>query len=363
MAPRLNIPPLTRALLLGFVFFTSLNAYARYRLWTSSPTPKPFGDRGFHAPYLTIVPGSSLVYPWVFVTATLAEQNVAGLVTTGATLFYGGRYLERAWSSSEYTKFMLLVSLVPNVASFVAYFLLYVLSRNPAHAATSINGGIAIQAGFLVAFKQLVPEHTVSVAKGIIRIRVKHFPAIFLVANTISGVALGTDTAMLLAWIGFLTSWTYLRFYRVSPSLSATATGEGSSIRGDASDTFAFAYFFPDAIHAPVAALSDAAHSVMVALRICSPFSAEDVESSNEQVSARGQAGLPSASAGRGGKGAGRREEAERRRALALRALDQRLTSAATRPATVLATPEAAQQAQSNIATEPERVDSESRHD
>lgn len=37
----------------------------------------------------------------------------------------------------------------------------------------SIHGGVAIQAGFLVAFKQLVPEHTVTIAKGIIKIRVK----------------------------------------------------------------------------------------------------------------------------------------------------------------------------------------------
>jgi hypothetical protein len=38
---------------------------------------------------------------------------------------------------------------------------------------TTICGGVALQAGFLVAFKQLVPEHTVTIAKGIIRVRVK----------------------------------------------------------------------------------------------------------------------------------------------------------------------------------------------
>lgn len=130
MAPRINLPSLTRAILLGFVLFTSLNAYARYRRWSSSEASKPFGDRSFHAPYITIVPGASVAYPWVFVTATLAEQNVAGLLTTAATLFYGGRYLERAWSSSEYMKFMILISLVPNVVSFVIYIFAYMLSRN-----------------------------------------------------------------------------------------------------------------------------------------------------------------------------------------------------------------------------------------
>jgi len=131
MAPRINIPPITRAILFGFVLFTSLNVYARYRAWIASVPPKPFGDRSFHAPYITIIPGVSSIYPWVFVTATLTEQNIAGLVTTGATLFYGGRYLERAWSSTEYTKFMLLISLVPNVVSFITYLALYLISRNP----------------------------------------------------------------------------------------------------------------------------------------------------------------------------------------------------------------------------------------
>ena len=203
---------------------------------------------------------------------------------------------------------------------------------------TNISGGIAIQAGFLVSFKQLVPEHTISLLRGVVRIRVKHLPAIFLLANTISGVALGTDTAMLLSWIGFLTAWVYLRFYRLSPSLAAsTAPGGGAQggdvIRGDASDTFAFAYFFPDAIHPLVAAISDAVYNALVALRICTPFSAEDVDVGNEQALARGEGGLPSLLNSGRARGGGRREEAERRRALALRALDARLQNVRPPPA------------------------------
>ena len=183
-----------------------------------------------------------------------------------------------------------------------------------------------------------MPEHTISLLRSLIRIRVKHLPAIFLIANTISGVALGTDTAMLLSWIGFFTAWTYLRFYRISPSLSAATgqNGTGEVIRGDASDTFAFAYFFPDKIHGPVAAVSDAVYDALVAVRVCTPFSAEDVDISNEQAMARGEGGgLPSllnTSSGRG-RGGGRREEAERRRALALRALDARLQNVRPPPA------------------------------
>lgn len=71
------------------------------------------------------------MYPWVFITATLAEQNLFGLLITGATVFYGGRYLERAWGSGEYLKFLALISLIPNVLSFMIYAALFAVSRNP----------------------------------------------------------------------------------------------------------------------------------------------------------------------------------------------------------------------------------------
>lgn len=164
--------------------------------------------------------------------------------------------------------------------------------------------------------------------------RVKHFPAIFLLTNTISGIALGTETAMFLAWFGFLTAWIYLRFYRISPSLSSAATGDGSVIKGDASDTFAFAHFFPEPIQTPVGSVADQVYNSMVSLNVCTPFSVEDIDAGNEQASARVEGGLPSIMNpnSRGGKGGQTRAEAERRRALALKALDQRLHAATSRP-------------------------------
>ena len=204
-----------------------------------------------------------------------------------------------------------------------------------------IQGSVALQGAFLVAFKQLVPEHTVTILKGAIKIRVKHFPAIFLGANTISGFVIGTDTALVLAWAGFFTSWTYLRFFKKQADLSGTDT-EGSSIKGDASETFAFAYFWPDVVQPPIAAVADGVYNALVAIHILTPFSAEEVETSNVQATARGEGGLPSLlnQAGRRGGGSGKREEAERRRALALKALDQRLHAATASKAQTVDTPQ-----------------------
>lgn len=176
-----------------------------------------------------------------------------------------------------------------------------------------------------MAFKQLVPEHTVTILKGVVKIRVKHFPSIFLTANTLSGVFMGTDTALVLAWLGFFTSWIYLRFFKTQTDLFGAGSGE-SRVRGDASETFAFAYFWPDAVQPPIAAVADSVYKTLLALHVCSPFSADDIESSNEQATARGEGSLPGLL--NPGKRSGKRDEAERRRALALKALDERLNAA-----------------------------------
>jgi len=163
--------------------------------------------------------------------------------------------------------------------------------------------------------------------RGILQIRVKHFPAVFLLANTISGIVLGTDTAMFLSWLAFITAWTYLRFYRRSPLMSCSTSGNTLYTRGDASDTFAFAYFFPEPIQTPLAAFSDHMYGLLVSLRLCTPFSEDDVNAGNEQAMARADGGgLPTI------RGGGRREEAERRRAVALKALDQRLHASTSKP-------------------------------
>ena len=166
-----------------------------------------------------------------------------------------------------------------------------------------------------------------SVAKSLLKIRVKHFPALFLLVQTLFSLTFGNGSAMLLTWLGFVISWTYLRFYRRTQLLSTSLTGEGSIIRGDASETFAFAHFFPDPIFTPVSVVSNFLYDRLVSFKLCSPFTAEDIEAGNEQANARHDFELPGVIK-RGSyndRGSNRREEAERRRALALKALDQRL--------------------------------------
>ncbi|KAI9697278.1 MAG: hypothetical protein M1836_004842 [Candelina mexicana] len=320
MALRINIPPVTRILLAFLIGLSSLAAFIKYYRPVFS--------------YLTIKPEYALTSPWVFVTASFVEKNILSLVISSVTVFYGGKYLERAWGSAAFGTFVLVLTLVPNVLAYAIYIVLFAISGGHMRSIPDIYGANAIQASFLVAFKQLVPEHTVTIARGSVKIRVKHFPALFLLYNTILGIVIGADTMFLLSYLGFLAGWTYLRFYKSGPDFTTASTGGANSVRGDASETFGFAYFFPDAIHTPIAALSDGIYNILVAVKVCTPFSSEQVESGNEQAIARNEGGLPSllGSGGRAGaRTGGKREEAERRRALALKALDQRLHAATNR--------------------------------
>ena len=339
---RVNIPPLTRVLLALLIGFSVSYQALRYGLAHLDYTA---------GHYLALIPQWALFTPWVYFTATYSEQNVATILIAGATILYGGKYLERAWGSREFGKFILLVTLLPNFVASLIYVLLFAISQNdnlayvlplnhlfrrftvlrsPFYSLVVIQGSVALQAAFLVAFKQLVPEHTVTLLKGAVKFRVKHFPSVFLAANTLSGIVLGTDTALVLAWVGFMTSWTYLRFYKRQPDLSTAATGN-NQLRGDASETFTFASFWPDTIQPPVAAIADGVYNALVAVRLCTPFTAEDVEFGNEQATARGEGGLPNIlNHGVGKAGRNKQEDAERRRALALKELDQRLHAAST---------------------------------
>ena len=329
MAPtRINIPPVTRILLISIIALSFIYNLARWKSHVNIPDTR-LDQTG--VPYLILVPAQCLYYPWTFILTTFVEQNVITLMVNLATVFFGGRYLERAWGSKGFAIAFFIAGVVPNLIAAPMYILWGALMRNPTRAWTPISGGITIQAAFLVAFKQLVPEHTVSIFRGFIKMRVKHFPAVFLLANSLSGIILGTDTAAIFAWVGLVTFWIYLRFYKRQPDLSG-ATTSGQGMKGDASETFAFATFFPDKIQPPIAAVCDQIFILLCNMKLCVPFSEEAIASGNEQVAARGEGGLPSLlSQGRGARGMGKREEAERRRALALKALDQRLLASSNR--------------------------------
>ncbi|KAI7788684.1 rhomboid family protein [Diaporthe eres] len=314
MPPRINIPPVTRILLITLGLQSILSAAIRYKQWTANSE--------IVIPYLNLIPQLSLIYPWTFLTTTLVESNVFTLAIAAITLYHGGRYLERAWSSKEFAKFLLITALIPNTLCFGVMVTFFTVTRNESWTLTTIAGTIPLQISFLVAFSQLVPAHTVTLFRGILSLRVPRFPLVYLgLVLVLSLTPLLTLASFLLAVFGLLTSWTYLRFYKtVFPDLDSSQTPY--SLRGDASETFAFAEFFPAPAKPLVAALGDQVFNVLVALRLCTPFSQAEVSA------AGGNSGGYHPYSHRNAAPGSARAEAERRRALALRALDQKLHAA-----------------------------------
>lgn len=121
--PRINIPPVTRILLGSLFTLSVLSAAIRFKQWTASSDT-------ILIPYLNLIPQLSLIYPWTFLTTTLVESNVFTFAIAAATLYQGGRYLERAWSSKEFAKFVLITALVPNVLCFAILIIFFTFTRN-----------------------------------------------------------------------------------------------------------------------------------------------------------------------------------------------------------------------------------------
>jgi membrane associated rhomboid family serine protease len=122
MLPRFNIPPITRILLIVLILQSFLGFAIRYRQWSKTSEAA--------IPYLTLVPSLSITYPWVFLSTTLVESNVFTLGISGFTIYHGGRYLERAWSSREFVKFLLIVSLIPNLLTFAMLVFLFAMTAD-----------------------------------------------------------------------------------------------------------------------------------------------------------------------------------------------------------------------------------------
>lgn len=120
---RMNVPPLTRILLAVLLVISSTYQIIRFTNSTASDTWD----------FLSLVPQRSVFYPWVFFTATFAERNVLALIIAGGTVLYGGKYLERAWDTREFAKFVLVVTVLPNLMASLTYVLWFAISRNDSH--------------------------------------------------------------------------------------------------------------------------------------------------------------------------------------------------------------------------------------
>ncbi|KAK9829700.1 hypothetical protein WJX72_007428 [[Myrmecia] bisecta] len=191
--------------------------------------------------YLALVAGRSLPCVWNIFSAGLLETSLIELGFGVAGILLVAKVVEPVWGSKEFLKFIAVVNVSTGLATLIVVYCIYALDQYSDNAGAILYKEIAgfhgVLAGCLVAIKQIMPDSEVTLLV-VLKFRAKHLPALFLlsaagasvmlkqVINTVPFVVFGTYVA-----------WLYLRFFQIKPE---------TSLKGDPSNEFRFATFFPE---------------------------------------------------------------------------------------------------------------------
>lgn len=310
---RLSVPPLTRLVLSANLVLTALLYYTRAQALAElhrDPVNKDVTDLAM--PGFQLVPSRVITHPWTLLTSSFCEGSLLGLVCTMTNTLIAVRYFEKVWGSREIAKFLVIVSTMSNLLSSV-----FVILVSPQASRESCGGCFSLVAAFLVAAKQLLPEHNMKFFRGVVLLRVKHVPFIVLSVFLVVGLIVRSCYPAVNLYTSFFVGWMYLRFFQSTILEPLIPSQEGAPfgvqrVRGDALDTFAFVGFFPDAVQPTLAPIFGWLYQIFAGCGLVPLFNEDDVALSNERAQQRGPRG-------------GRNNIAERRRQVALKVLEERI--------------------------------------
>lgn len=237
---------------------------------------------------------------WTLVTHAVVEQHLLDVVVSLGTMIAAGRLLEPLWGALELLIFFAVVNVSVGLLAGFSYLLTYVATFNLDYLfAVRVHGMLGFLGGVLVALKQTMGDLTVL---HVPQVRLKVAPMLVLLALAVLRLTTLLETTAPLAAYGYgvLSGWVYLRFYQ-----------KHSRGRGDMSDHFAFASFFPEILQPVVGLVAGLVHSILVKIKVC------------RKMVKRYDVGAPSSiTISLPGTDP---QDAERRRQLALKALNERL--------------------------------------
>ncbi|EDQ85968.1 uncharacterized protein MONBRDRAFT_33994 [Monosiga brevicollis MX1] len=241
---------------------------------------------------LTFIPG---VYRYLAVTpAEVAPPLVhIWVIITGA-------YIE----GSIFGEFIAIVNVATVLATTAAFIFLFAVTGDIGMLFWQFSGFTGCVAGFMVAYKQAYPQH--SLVLGPLRLESKDGPLLLILVLTVLRLMHVISMApVLMAVFGFLAAYIFLRHYQYRDHL-----------RGDPSDAFAFEEFFPTGTHiASLIHIRDALRNrCRSVVRLLCPKNGRAFDLSKTSQLHLNMPDL-------------RNSESNRRQAKALRDLDQRLQS------------------------------------
>lgn len=273
-------------------------------------------------PFIQLLPKYAILYPWVFAAAIFAEVSFFGFLMSLSVLVVSTKYVEKFWGYKEVTKFIFLVGLLTNLMTVILVIIINLLRENVQGMVQPLGGGISLYVGFLVALKQLIPEHNVVLFQGLVNFRVKYFPFLLLGAASLWSVLMSSFYPVLPAFFAFIVSYNYLRFFQsfyadsLLPTTNPVSAGSRdlNIIRGDASDAFQLVEFFPSAAKPVLEPAVNGIYDLGVLLSLIAPFDEDAVEQGNLRVQTMNQHETPKPNS-----------ESERRRQVALQVIEERI--------------------------------------
>lgn len=263
-------------------------------------------------PYLTVTPGYVMppnFWIWTYMTHCFVELHFWDVVIDVAVLILCGKLLEPLWGTLDMLLFFVVVNVGVALLTSFLYILIYFISRHEMYLFhTHIHGLPGYIAGFSVAVKQVMPDH-ILITSPLGKLRNTHIPLLLLILSIVLRLvgALDGPYPFMFGW-GIVVSWVYLRFYQK----------HSNGNRGDMAENFSFASFFPSRLQPVVGIFANTIFSTLVKMKICKkPQRKYDVSSPTTITIT-----LPGTDP----------QDAERRRQLALKALNERLSKVDQQP-------------------------------
>ncbi|CAM8910709.1 unnamed protein product [Rhodiola kirilowii] len=244
--------------------------------------------------YLALIPARTIPFAWNLITAGYLEQTIYGAVISSFGLLFLGKLLQPLWGSREFVKFIFFVNFLTSVCIFVTAIALYYITTQEIYLYIPLSGFHGILSGFLVAIKQIMPDHE------LMKIKAKWFPSIMIILSiAIFFLAPETEKYLPTLIFGTYISWIYCRYLQKKPE---------TNLQGDPSDEFAFSSFFPELLRPVIDPIASVFHKMF-----CGRFTT----SNDTQDYSYGGAPLPGSDP----------IEASRRRERGARALEERLAA------------------------------------
>mmetsp|Transcript_50843 Transcript_50843/g.82199 ORF Transcript_50843/g.82199 Transcript_50843/m.82199 type:complete len:349 (+) Transcript_50843:54-1100(+) len=192
-------------------------------------------------------------YIWNVFTAGFFNNSIVLALVMAIAFLVMGRFLVPAWGSIELLRFMFFANLFTGIIIFFSQIIYYMCTFNYKYLEAPISGGWPLLAAFLVTIKQRLPDEMLAVnGQPLGALCARDLPAILvLVAAGLS--FFGVAPIFIQSVCGAYFGWLYLRFLQRA----------GGGMRGDQSEHMAFIVFFPPALRPLMQVVSSFAHKAV----------------------------------------------------------------------------------------------------